>query len=213
MKRSITTLLATSALALGTVSAGAAPATAQAAPGDTSLAAVLTSDKNTFDKNAADFDILTEAVLAVVEAKPDSAVALLADGSQRLTAFAPTDQAFRLLAKDLTGDTVKSEKAIFETLVEVAGVDTIETVLLYHVVPGKTLTSGKVLKADGAKLDTAAGETVKVDVRMKPSPRVTLKDKDRDARDARAVLSALDINKGNKQVAHAIDRVLRPIDL
>ena len=92
--------------------------------------------------------------------------------------------------------------------------DTIETVLLYHVVPGKTLTSGKVLKADGAKLMTAAGgKTVKVDVRMKPSLRITLKDKDKDDRDARAVLTALDLNKGNKQVAHGIDRVLRPINL
>ena len=31
------------------------------------------------------------------------------------------------------------------------GVDTIEQVLLYHVVPGQTLTSGKVLKADGVE--------------------------------------------------------------
>ena len=60
---------------------------------------------------------------------------------------------------------------------------------------------------------TAAGKTVKVDVRMKPSLRITLKDRDRDDRDARAVLTALDLNKGNKQVAHGIDRVLRPINL
>ena len=50
---------------------------------------------------------------------------------------------------------------------DLAGVDTIETVLLYHVVPGKTLTSSKVLKADGAKLMTAAGETVKAFVALK----------------------------------------------
>ena len=140
-------------------------------------------------------------------------MALVADGTQRATVFAPTDQAFRLLAKDLTGETIKSEKKIFEALVELAGVDTIETVLLYHVIPGKTLTSGKVLKADGAKLMTAAGKSFKVDVRMKPSLRITLKDRDKDDRDARAVLTALDLNKGNKQVAHGIDRVLRPINL
>ena len=69
-----------------------------------------------------------------------------------------------------------------------------------------------MLKADGAKLMTAAGKTVKVDVRMKPSLRVTLKDKDKAAQDPKAVLTALDLNKGNKQVAHGIDRVLRPID-
>ena len=91
--------------------------------------------------------------------------------------------------------------------------DLIEGVLLYHVIPGKTLTSPKVLKADGAKLMTAAGKTVKIDVRMKPSLRVTLKDKDKAAQDPKAVLTALDLNKGNKQVAHGIDRVLRPMKL
>ena len=166
MFRRVPALLATSALALTALSA-AAPASAQVARGDDSLAGVLTSDGNKFDKNADDFDILTEAALAVIAAKPDSPVALLADGGQRLTVFAPTDQAFRQLAKDLTGKTIKSEKKIFDSLVALAGVDTIETVLLYHVVPGKTLTSKKVLKANGAKLMTAAGETVKVKVRTK----------------------------------------------
>ena len=137
----------------------------------------------------------------------------MADGTKRATVFAPTDEAFRLLAKDLTGKTIKSEKKIFSALVELAGVDTIETVLLYHVIPGATLTSPKVLKADGAKLATAAGPKVGVKVRTKPKVSVTLKDKDKNATDAKAVLDALDLNKGNKQIAHAIDRVLRPIDL
>ena len=213
MKRRVPALLMTSALALGALSA-TAPASAQAAPGEDSLAGLLTSDGNQFDKNKNDFDIVTEAALAVVAAKPGTPVALLADGTQRLTVFAPTDQAFRLLVKDLTGQTVKSEKKIFDSLVALAGVDTIETVLLYHVVPGKTLTSGKVLKADGAKLATAAaGATVKVKVRTKPKLSITLKDKDRDDRDPKVVLSALDLNKGNKQIAHGIDRVLRPINL
>ncbi len=43
--------------------------------------------------------------------------------------------------------------------------------------------------------------------------RSSLKDKDKNAQDPQAMLDALDINKGNKQIAHAIDRVLRPIDL
>ena len=213
MKRRVPALLMTSALALGAISATAPAASAQAAPGETSLAGALTADGDQFDKNAKDFDIVTEAALAVVGAKPGSPVALLADGTKRLTVFAPTDQAFRLLVKDLTGQKIKSEKKIFESLVALAGVDTIETVLLYHVVPGKTLTSSKVLKADGAKLMTAAGKTVKVDIKQKPSLSITLKDKDKNDQDPKVVLSALDLNKGNKQIAHGIDRVLRPIDL
>ncbi|GAB3024570.1 hypothetical protein GCM10011376_10120 [Nocardioides flavus (ex Wang et al. 2016)] len=211
MARRVPAILAASALALGTMAA--APAASAKAVGEDSLAGLLTSDGNNFDKNKNDFDIVTEAALAIVGAKPESPVAILADGTKRATVFAPTDQAFRLLVKDLTGQTIKSEKKIFDALVELAGVDTIETVLLYHVVPGKTLTSKKVLKANNAKLMTAAGETVKVKVRMKPSLRITLKDKDRNDRDPRVVLKALDLNKGNKQVAHGIDRVLRPIDL
>ena len=210
--RRVPALLATSALALGAITA-AAPAANAKAVGEDSLAGLLVSDGDQFDKNAKDFDIVTEAALAIVAAKPDSPVALLADGTKRATVFAPTDQAFRVLLKDLTGTKVKSEKKIFETLVAVAGVDTIEGVLLYHVIPGKTLTSGKVLKADGAKLMTAAGKKVKVDIRKKPSLRITLKDRDKGARDARVVLDALDLNKGNKQVAHGIDRVLRPMKL
>jgi uncharacterized surface protein with fasciclin (FAS1) repeats len=210
--RRVPALLATSALALSAITA-AAPAANAKAVGEDSLAALLTSDGDQFDNNAKDFDILTEAAFAVVAAKPGSPVALVADGTKRATVFAPTDQAFRVLLKDLTGKTVKSEKKIFDSLVELAGVDTIESVLLYHVIAGKTLTSGKVLKANGAKLATANGKTVKVVVRKSPKLSITLRDKDKGARDPMVILSALDLNKGNKQVAHGIDRVLRPIKL
>ena len=212
MLRCVPALLAASALALGAVQA-TAPAASAKAVGEDSLAGLLTSDGNSFDKNKSDFDIVTEAALAVVGAKPDSPVAILADGTKRATVFAPTDQAFRLLLEDLTGQTVKSEKKIFDSLVGLAGVDTIEQVLLYHVVAGKTLTSGKVLKADGARLTTAQGGKIKVDIRKKPSLSITLKDRDKNDRDPKVILKAIDLNKGNKQVAHGIDRVLRPMDL
>ena len=52
-----------------------------------------------FDKNGKDFDVVTEAVLAVLAAKPDSAVKVLADPSVKLTAFIPTDKAFLKLAQ------------------------------------------------------------------------------------------------------------------
>ena len=114
--RRVPALLATSALALSAITA-AAPAANAKAVGEL-LAGLLVSDGDQFDKNAKDFDILTEAALAVVGAKPDSPVALVADGTKRATVFAPTDQAFRALVKDLTGQTIKSEKKIFESLVE-----------------------------------------------------------------------------------------------
>lgn len=83
------TVLATAAVAV--------PA-AQAAgkqPGTRSLAGVLTRDTGGFDRNSRDFDVLTAAVLAVLDAKPNSPVKVLADGTVTLTAFVPTDVAFR----------------------------------------------------------------------------------------------------------------------
>jgi len=180
--------------------------------GTRSLAKVLAKDGTKLDHNWQDFDILEQAVLAVIAAKPQSPVALLTDGSVRLTVFAPTDQAFRDLVGDLTGKRPGTEKKTLNALLKVADVDTIETVLLYHVVPGATLASPKVIKAAKArtKLKTAQGGTVKV---VNRKGNITLVDKDPDLADPTVVLNGIDINRGNKQIAHAIDRVLLPLDL
>jgi uncharacterized surface protein with fasciclin (FAS1) repeats len=152
-------------------------------------------------------------VLAVLDAKPGSPVKVLTDGSVALTAFVPNDGAFRQLAKEVGGKkSLPSEKQAFATVAGL-GIDTVEAVLLYHVVPGATIDRKAALKADGAKLTTAAGSTITVDVyrTWKCTKKVALIDADRNDRNPRIV--AFDINKGNKQIAHAIDRVLRPIDL
>jgi hypothetical protein len=99
---------AATTLALAATSVlGAAPA--HAAPGTTCLADVLAADGNQLDRNWGDFDIVEKAVYAVLAAKPDSPVAVLADGDVRLTAFVPTDRAFRSLVADLTGDQLRTE--------------------------------------------------------------------------------------------------------
>jgi uncharacterized surface protein with fasciclin (FAS1) repeats len=189
----------------------AASTPAQAAParglGTTSLASVLASDGQKFDKKGGDFDIVEAAAYAVLAAKPNSPVALLADGTKRLTAFAPTDRAFRRLVADLTGTSYSSESKVFAKVASL-GIDTVETVLLYHVVPGMTITAAKAIQADGAKLTTAAGVKLKVKV---VHGVVTLVDKDPDNANASVIVA--DINKGNKQIAHGIDVVLRPADL
>ena len=207
------------------VAAGAAlvlavPTTASASPsapaptGTRSLAAVLTANGNgQFDGNPFDYDIVTQAVLAVVAAKPASPVVLLANGDVALTAFLPSDVAFRDLVRQLTGKSYGSEKQVFDALVAAAGVDTIEAVLLYHVVPGATIASSDAVKADGAALTTAQGGTITVDVLVSWLGVVRLIDQ--DPTDANPYLNpfALNINKGNKQIAHGITAVLRPIDL
>src|SRR5215218_9362285 len=95
--------LAAAALAVAVAgSALAAPAQAQPASeaaqrGNTSLAEVLGADGRKFDQKWGDFDIVEAAAFAVLDAKPKSPVGLLAAGSERLTAFVPTDKAFRAL--------------------------------------------------------------------------------------------------------------------
>ncbi|MEO9323386.1 fasciclin domain-containing protein [Nocardioides sp. C4-1] len=205
--------LAAGAVAMAGIGLTAAP-NASAAPGSKPLVKVLGADGTAFDANAHDFDIVEAAVLAVLAEKPNSPLALITKGNQRLTVFLPTDGAFRRLVKDLTGKAPQREKAVFKRVAALTGdIDTLETVLLYHVVPGKTLTSPKVIAAAkaNASVETAAGASF--GVRADPGGKIRLADADRNDKDPRAIPRLLDINRGNKQVAHGINRVLRPLDL
>jgi uncharacterized surface protein with fasciclin (FAS1) repeats len=201
-----------SVVAAGAVAATTAlsAAPAQADTGTTSLAEVLAADGNRLDNNWNDFDILEKAVYAVLEAKPDSPVAVLADGTTPLTAFLPTDRAFRRLVTDLTGDRKATERGVLHALTDVADADTLEAVLLYHVIPGATITYDQAQDSDNARLTTALGSKIRVNV---VGHEVLLRDLDLDAQNPRVLPGAVDINAGNEQIAHAIGRVLRPIDL
>jgi hypothetical protein len=197
-------LLLSGTLAATTV----APAQADSVQGTRSLAEVLAKDGSGFDHNWYDYDIVDKAVAAVLAAKPNSAVGVLADGKTSLTAFLPDDRAFRLLVKDLTGRKPRTEKQTFNAVASL-GMDTVETVLLYHVDPDTRINYRQALKSDGARLSMASGGIVRVDVRK--GHRVKLLDADRNDDNPRIVKK--NINKGNRQIAHGINRVLRPIDL
>ncbi len=212
MRKHLATAVALATAAVTTASLTTAPAQADSAPlGTTSLAEVLAGDGLEFDDNWKDFDILDQAVNDVIGAKPESAVAVLADGTVKLTAFAPTDRAFRKLVNEVAGTKPEDEATTYE-LLSTVGVDTIESILLYHVVPGAPITYKAAKKADGAKLETANGKKLKVDYRPK-SDLVYLIDKDDDAKNAFVLPAANNVNKGNRQIAHGIPAVLRPIDL
>lgn len=199
--------VAASALALSLI---AAPAS-QANEGTTSLATALQAGQAKFDQDFRDYDILTKAVEAVLAAKPDSAVSVLADGNTALTAFIPNDRAFMNLASALTGKTVKTERKAFNTVAGL-GIPMVEQVLLYHVVPGSTILSQDALKANGARLNTALeGETIRVRVN-ESKPSITLVDGATKLPNPRVILSQVDINEGNKQVAHGINAVLLPMN-
>ena len=214
LRRSIAlTVAAGAALLVAAPSAASAAPSAPAPTGTRSLAAVLTANGNgQFDGNPFDYDIVTQAVLAVVAAKPTSPVGLLTKGDVALTAFLPPDFAFRDLVRQLTGKTVASEQDVFNAVAGL-GIPTVEAVLLYHVVPGATITSKDAVNADNAALTTAQGGTITVDVIAKWLGIVKLVDQ--DTNDANPYLNpfALNINKGNKQIAHGLTAVLRPVDL
>ena len=211
--RRTATWVAAATVGLG-LTAAASPANAAPEPsGERSLATVLTSDGNRFDRNPFDYDIVTEAVLAVLADNPNSPVKALTEGSKPLTAFIPNDLSFRLLTKDLTGRWYWSEEKVFTKLAEAVGIDNIEAVLLYHVVPGLTIDSDAARNADGAKLETALGSTFTVDVKSRRAPLIRLRDNDRNDIDPLVLRRQLDINEGNKQIAHGIFFVLRPLDL
>jgi uncharacterized surface protein with fasciclin (FAS1) repeats len=194
--------VAASALALTSLIA-----TPAQAAGTTSLATVLDVSNASFDRDWSDFDILTAAVNAVLEAKPTSSVAVLADGTKELTAFVPTDRAFRKLVKDITGNTLKREANVFAAVAGL-GIDVVEQVLLYHVVLGAPITRAAALAVPaGTTLTTAQGETITVRV----ATALILRDKATRNTNPKVILNRTDINAGNNQVAHAIDRVLLPI--
>lgn len=183
--------------------------------GDRSLATVLAKDGSGFDRRGWDFDILENAVLAVLGADGDSPVKILTQGDQKLTAFLPNDRAFRRLANDLFGRERRSERQVFALLADKLGVDTIEAVLLYHVVPGARIDYRTAKRSDGAKLTTAlAGvDPLVVDVKRWHRWRTYVTLVDGDPNDRNAVVVWPNINKRNKQIAHGINRVLRPSDL
>lgn len=196
----VAAIVAASAITVGF----SVPATANT--GTTSLATVLNISAQAYDRNWDDYDILTAAINAVLAAKPNSAVKVLADGATELTAFIPSDRAFRRLVINLSGK-VRSLEASVAADVVALGVDTVEAVLLYHVVVGPQILSPAALAAGGASLSTAQTGTMIVNV---VGNSIELVDKDTGINNARVILSQVDLNKGNKQIAHGIDRVLLP---
>lgn len=212
-RRTAVRTTAAAAATAAAVALAAAPAQADhEAPAAGSLAEVLAADGDAFDRQGRDFDVLDRAVRTVLEAKPGSAVAVLADGSTPLTAFLPNDLAFKRLVTDLTGTEPETEQAAFDAVASL-GVDTVETVLLFHVVPGEGIPLAAARQADGAELTTAQGGVVTVDVRGQGKGRkVRLVDADPNDADPRVLDRYADITAG-EQVGHGINRVLRPADL
>lgn len=159
-----------------------------------------------FDSDLSDYDIFKNLLLDVLASKPKSAAWALADGNVALTAFIPTDRAFRKLVKSLTGKYLAKEVNIYNTLLSL-GTTKLEQVLLYHVVIGAPLASGEVLTKNGEFLTTAQCATIRVAL---VDTVLRIRDKDTKRENPEVILTRVDQNLGNRQMFHPINGVLLP---
>lgn len=201
--RQIVALAAATALLFSPISVATA---SEEQLGTSPLTEVLNLQAAAFDSNAGDFDIFTAVFLDVWGQLPESPVRAIAQGGTALTAFVPTDQAFRKLVKYLTGKTLKREARVANAVMSL-GAKTVEKVILYHVVVGDPILSPAALQANGAQLNAASGESFGVTV---SGTTITLADKVRKHKNAIVLLPLVDINKDNRQVAHGINQVMLP---
>ena len=86
-------------------------------------------------------------------------------------------------------------------------IDTVETVLLYHVVLGDPIQAYQARRANGAVITTAEGGTITVKTRGKYDIQLV----DADPLGANPWVVYYDVNVGNNQIAHGISQVLLPI--
>ncbi len=204
LRKILTGTAAATAVAVAVAAPAVATKKPPAAPAATpTIADVLLSDaagdKDGFDHNSRDYDIVTQAVLAF----PDLTAAA-ANKDAELTVFAPNDYAFRMLVWDLTKKWYRTEAQTFAALVEAAGLPTIKTVLTYHIVP-KAIPASVAITADGAEItvDVIGGKKWKA---------IKLIDLDTNDRNPWVVQTDIGGKLENGYI-HGISRVLRPVDL
>lgn len=208
MKTRLTATAAALALTGATLVTGSGPApAAPAGLGTQSLATVLAADGHHFDKNPRDFDVVDKLVTRILAEKPGSRLAILTDGSKRLTAFLPTDGAMRRTISFINEQEYRSERSVFRAIWRTAGIDTMERILLYHLVPGRTLTYNHLRNAAPTRLATLQGDSVRVRI---ISGNVVLLDFNPESPNSRVFHAVANINKGNRQIAHGIAWVISP---
>ncbi len=168
--------------------------------------AIAVSSLDGFDGNNGDFDMLIQALIAA------DLVGAVADPSADLTVFAPTDQAFVRLARDLGyAERGYDEAGAFAYIVEqltVLGdgdpIPVLTNVLLYHVSPGSTFY-GDIKAAGSVEVPTLLGASFTANGRH-------LVDAAPSLMDPRIKNPLTDIETSNG-VIHGINRVLIPVDI
>ena len=213
--RRIRNIAAIAATLVALLTLAISPAKAQMTPtgdefaelGTVPLAAALKLDQPAFDSDWHDHDIIVHLLNRVLAEKPDSSLAVLKDGSVPLTVLAPDDFAFRSLAgyRNGRGIILSTEARVYAFIARLH-IDTLERVLKYHLVPSEVLAAMDLLSSNGLSLPTQEGSPIRVSI----ATSVQLVDVSARNRASLVQLSNLDINKGNRQIAHSISAVLLP---
>ena len=220
IRRSLSLALVGAALTTAVAVPAVSAATPINAPAG-SVLDVLEQDGTAFDGNWYDFDIVEAVARTVVDAKGvgGTTVAALADPNAALTVFAPNDRAFQVLAHDLTGKWYSTESGVvggiagaIQDKLGLNVVDTLESVLLYHVIGGKVMFAD-AKAASGASVPTVLGPTIGIRYYGWIN-KLVLVDKDSDDINPWVVNSKRDIQTSNgNSVIHGIALVLRPVNL
>lgn len=185
--------------------AAAAPTLPVQSTPPSSIAAFVASSGSGFDNNPFDYDLLLKAVQTADLVGP------LADPAARLTLFAPNDQAFIRLARDL-GFAGSSESQAWTFLVGALTqlgngdpIPVLRSVLLYHVAPRRiNAIEFLILGLTNQVITTLQGSTVR-------PLGLRLIDNEPNISDA-SLFAPIQVWTANGTV-HTISRVLLPIDL
>ena len=211
INRRITSALAAVAVAGTGLAVAAAPGQAAApAPqlGTRSLVQYLAADGHHFDHNRHDFDIADKFVHKVLAARPGSPLAVLTDGTKHVTAFLPTDGAFRRAATDIVGKRFESERRVYHALLRAGGIGGVENVMLYWLVPDQTLRYHALKTAAPTRLTSLQGGTMLVRLR---DGRIVIRDHDTASPLSRIVWMKRNLNASNRQIAHGVSSMLSPV--
>lgn len=172
-----------------------------------SISQILFEDTSGLDSNWSDADIMKLAYATVLAANPESELAALANPSTELTAFIPSDRAFRLLVTSLTGNKPSSESATLKAI-RGLGPELLESILLHHVYLGEPLDAKTALSSSGTSLKSALGKSITLVLR--DSGKVALRDSNRAIGNGTVISTKVDLIKGSKHIGHFVNRVILP---
>lgn len=201
------TCLAGAATTQASAGGSARPTAHERTLGHRSLAKFLAADGHHFDRNWRDFDIADAFFVKVLSKRPDSPLAIIRHGHKPVTAFLPTDAAFRRVAFIIVGKHYKTERAVYRGLLHAGGVGAANRILSYHIALGPAMTYQQLVAAAPTTLTMMQGGKLKVRMR---NGRLTFIDFDVDSPNAHAVRSQSNLNEGNRQLGQGVTLLLSP---